>query len=208
MSQWANQWPYVGMWPMTRKNWALNSMAMRLWSSIGPVADWGSIERSRAAMWPWAISSTIRVASMRAWSAAGSTPGGGHGSPSSQVRRLRKAGSSPSRCDSAVEPVRGRPTPTNSISTVCSSISGWRRYQSSTFRRLVRARSTARRNPCSPMSLSVASVIAERISTSRPSRQVSPPKSSSPVWALASPMSSSILDATFGGAAPVRLMVR
>ena len=58
--------------------------------------------------------------------------------------RSRNAGSSASKCDSAVEPVLGKPTPSSSTQTSCSSISGCRRYQSSIFSRLISGRTRER----------------------------------------------------------------
>src|SRR6478609_5753073 len=57
---------------------------------------------------------------------------GGHGSDDSHRRTYRTFGSCASRHDSAVEPVRGSPSPNSGASTGMSSIPGWRRYQSST----------------------------------------------------------------------------
>ena len=116
-----------GSGQLTRKNWAVNSRAIRSWSSIGPVADCGSIDRSRATVCSRPMSTPIRAAAIRASSSSADTPGGGHGVCSSQIRRIRNVGSSASRWESAVEPVRGNPTPSNSMVTSCSSISGMTR---------------------------------------------------------------------------------
>ena len=80
--------------------------------------DCGNIDRSRDAMCS-PIDTIIVAPAMRASSASAETPGGGHGDASSHMRRLRKAGSSASMCDRAVDPVRGKPTPRSSTSTSC-----------------------------------------------------------------------------------------
>ena len=50
--------------------------------------------------------------------------GGGVGAPLSQASKDRARGSSASRKLSAVEPVRGSPSPNNGAAISCSSISG------------------------------------------------------------------------------------
>ena len=142
MSQLANQSAYDGTCAATRKVCAVNSSAMRSWSSIGPVGDCGSIERIHAAMWSLPMVTMAVAAARRASSSSGETPGGGHGDCSSHRRRFRNVRSSARRCDSAVEPVRGNPTPRSSTATSCSSISGCRAYQSSICNRFTRGRTS------------------------------------------------------------------
>ena len=69
-----------------------------------------------------------------------------------------RSGSSARRIDSAVDPVRGRPRPISGASIGSSSISGWRRYQSSIWRRWARCLRISSGSTISPMALSVASV--------------------------------------------------
>ena len=82
----ANQSAYVGMCAATRNVCAVNSSAMRSWSSIGPVADCGSIERSRAAIVVAAQVDRIRRGARSAPRRPRPTPG----------RRARRR--SPPRC--------------------------------------------------------------------------------------------------------------
>ena len=96
--------------------------------------------------------------------------GGGQGDWASQLRIERTAGSSASRQERAVEPVRGNPRPMRGRTISCCSISGCWRYQCSTCRRLPSRPTTCASKAAAPAALKLACRSAEDTRHSRPSR--------------------------------------
>ena len=111
--------------------------------------------------------------------------GGGQGFPASHVRNDRLAVSLAKRKLKAVEPVRGSPSPNSGATISCSLISGCCAYHCSTWSRFTSRLTIWSIMTLSPNSLSADSVVSESTRTSRPSRQVSPPKSSDPARSTA-----------------------
>ena len=156
---------------------------MSSWHSIGPVASAGTSAANRGFI-SSCTASPAWASAMRG-SGGSTVDGGGQGWFDSHSRSERAAGSSASRKDNAVEPVRGRPSPISGASIDSSSISGWRRYQSSTCKRVVRSRVNRNGSATWPSSLRLASVSIEWTRRSSPSRNESSPKSLRPVCSLA-----------------------
>src|SRR4051794_28184775 len=177
-----NHSEYDGICANAWKICDLKSSDMSSRHSIGPCSSTGTC-------------CLVPASSRPVWPIRGSGPstveGGGHGCPDSHMRRYRTAGSCASRNESAVEPVRGRLTPNSGGSSSTSSISGWRRYQSSTWSRWARWPTIRGYRNASPVALSRASSSSARTRISSPSRNESSPKSSSPVSVTAVAMRSS-----------------
>ena len=153
---------------------------MNIWHSTGEVAVLGTIcfmrgkRRSRRSM-------ACCASAMRGSSACVAVSGGGQGRMPSQLRITRTAGSSASSIDSADEPVRGSPRPISGATICCSSISGWRRYQSSTCSRCDSNSTSCAKKAARPAGVKRASRVADATRIPSPSRNESSPKSSSPV---------------------------
>lgn len=152
------------------------------------MADDGTSAESRGFISCW-MAMPASVAAMRG-SGGATVDGGRHGLFDSHSSNDRASGSSANRNDSAVEPVRGRPSPISGASIRSSPMDGSRRNQPSISRRDTSSRSMSIGSTAAPSSFSVASVLIDVTSRSRPSRNASSPKSVSPVRSLAATSSS------------------
>ncbi len=118
---------YDGICAKAWKIWDLKSSAISSRHSIGawvPVGTWAREPTGVAARRPGSADRDLSR-STAAGTVATTPSGAGNES----------AGSCASSTDRAVEPVRGRPSPISGATISTSSISGWRRYQSSTCSR-------------------------------------------------------------------------
>ena len=111
---------------MPSNTWERKSMAMTSRHSWGPTALVGSMPTKSGNI---ALTKSIPawVSAMRGSLSAVARSGGGQGWPASHVRSERRLSSQANRKLSAVEPVRGSPSPKSGASISSSSMSGcWR----------------------------------------------------------------------------------
>ena len=108
---------------MPSKTCDRKSRAMRSRHSWGPVAELGSMPAKSGKSW-CVMSMPAWHLAMRGSVASVAVSGGGHGASASQVLRNRRERSQASRKLSAVDPVRGRPSPKSGATICWPSISG------------------------------------------------------------------------------------
>ena len=140
-----NHREYDGMCAKAWKICDLKSSAISSWHSIGPVAVAGTSAALRGDV-ACCISTRCTAASIRG-SGPSTVDGGGAGPDDSQSVSERAAGSSARRNESAVDPVRGNPSPMSGATMGSSSISGCRRNQSSICNRWLSRWTTGRAPP-------------------------------------------------------------